>query len=78
SASGYLNARAMVNTTQAYPDTGITTITRDNSQTNAHSFTFYSTNVDAGTYTVKIQWQSPTGTQANVEDRTITVIALPA
>jgi molybdopterin-binding protein len=78
SASGYLNVRAMVNTTQAYPTNGTTTITRDNTVAASYSFTFYCTEIPAGTYTVAMQWQTPTGTQANVEDRTLTIIALPA
>jgi molybdopterin-binding protein len=78
SASGYLNVRAMVNTTQAYPTNGTTTITRDNTVAASYSFTFYCTELPPGTYTVAMQWQTPTGTQANVEDRTLTVIALPA
>lgn len=78
SASGYLNVRAMVNTTQAYPTNGTTTITRDNTVAASYSFTFYSTDIPAGTYTVTMQWQTPTGTQATVEDRTLTIIALPA
>ncbi len=78
SASGYLNVRAMVNTTQAFPNAGVTTITRDNTATTSYSFTFYLTGVSAGFYPIKMQWQTPTGTQANVEDRTLTVVAFPA
>ncbi len=79
SASGFLDVRVMINnSTQAYPDTGVTTITRDNTQTTSYSFTFYLPNVSAGTQLVTVQWQTPTGTQANVEDRTLTVTAFPA
>ena len=75
----WLVVRAMIDTTQAFPNTGITTLTREAGAGNsACSFSFYSTNVPAGAHTVTIQWASWTGTEAILEDRTMTVIALPA
>jgi hypothetical protein len=76
----YLLVQALVNSTIAYPGTGalitLTTVTATNA--GSYSYIFSLPNVGAGYYTVKIQWLSWTGTMGYVEDRTLTVMALPA
>lgn len=76
SASPYIWVQAYVNTTKAYPDTE-TTAFLGSTDSYIYSFTFYKTEVVAGTHTVKIKWKVSSDT-ARVRDRTLTVIALPA
>lgn len=78
-ASGnYLYARAMVNSTQAEPVSDYIILT-GSTVWSTHSITFYSQNVGPGNYTIKIQWRVWVGTSSGeVQDRTLTVIALPS
>jgi len=78
-ASGnYLYAIAMVNSTQAEPVSDYIILT-GSTVWSTHSITFYSQNVSPGTYTIKIQWKVWVNTSSGeVQDRTLTVIALPA
>lgn len=77
-ASGnYLYMRAMVNTTQAYPTSNYIFVT-ETTYWQAYSFTFYRI-FDPGTYTIKIQWRVYVDTSSGqVDERTLTVIGLPA
>lgn len=76
----YLLVQALVNSTVAYPGAGalltLTTVTSTNA--GSYSYIFSLPNVSAGYYTVKIQWLSFGGTMGYVQDRTLTVMALPA
>jgi len=80
SGGDYLLVQALVNSTVAYPGAGalltLTTVTSTNA--GSYSYTFSLPNVSAGYCTVKIQWLSFGGTMGYVEDRTLTVMALPA
>jgi len=68
--------RAMVNTTQADPVSSYIFLT-EITQWGAQSCTFY-LSVGAGTHTVTIQWRMFVGTTTGqVDERTLTVIALP-
>ena len=70
--------RAMVNTTRAQPDSSWIIIT-GSPDYSSHSYTFVYPNVTAGTYTVKIQWRVyQASTIGYVDERTLTVIALPS
>lgn len=71
--------RAMVDSMQAYPSTVLVVLSRVTEPNfSTGSFIFCRMDVDAGTYTIKIQWESWTGIAAHVSDRTMIVIALPA
>ena len=80
-----LYVRAMVNTTQANPVSDYLIFTTSSRFSGpgepayeSHSYTFYNPNVVAGTYPVKIQWRLWSGTTVgHVNERTLTVIALP-
>jgi hypothetical protein len=68
--------RAMINTTQANPNSDYIFIT-EITQWSAQSGTFY-LSVDAGIHTVSMQWRMFEGTTTGqVDERTLTVIALP-
>jgi hypothetical protein len=77
SPNEYLVARALVNSTDAYPETGISLVAPD-CRYAAHSYIFYLPNVSAGHYTVKIQWHTVYGGTVVIRDRTLIVLALPA
>ena len=80
-AGDELYVRALVNSTVANPDSGsdILFTTAGFSQHGSYAVNFYLKNVDAGAYTVKIQWKEQNGAVlANMGDRTLHVIALPA
>jgi hypothetical protein len=73
--------RALVNSTEAFPGYIFTTV--DDTTAQIYGYTFYSPNVESGTYTVKIQWHTlqniPSYTQTIFAYyRTLTVIAMPA
>jgi molybdopterin-binding protein len=75
-SGNYLYMRAMVNSTAAYPVSDYIFVT-SNTYWNAHSFNFYQS-VTAGTYTVKMQWRTFLGSSTgSIDERTLTVIALP-
>lgn len=77
-ASDWLLVRAYVNSTLASPNSAIFTgaVTSD---AGSYSVIFYMPNVNAGTYTVKIQWSVMYGgTTGEAAQRTLSVIALPA
>jgi hypothetical protein len=68
--------RALVNTTQAYPLGSYIIITEQVAHA-TKSFTFYRS-AAAGNYTVSIQWRTYLNTSpATIDERTLTVIALP-
>ena len=68
--------RAMVGRIQAHPDSDYIFIT-ESTYWSAHSCTFYRS-VFTGTHTVEIQWRVFTGTTTGrLDERTLTVIALP-
>jgi hypothetical protein len=76
-----LYVRALVNSTVANPDSGslIMFTTAGESQHGSYAVNFYLEDVDAGTYTVKIQWSERLGANlAHMGDRTLHVVALPA
>jgi hypothetical protein len=80
-AGDSLFVRALVDSTVANPDSGSLTLftTAGASQHGSYAVNFYLEDVDAGTYTVKIQWSELQGAQlAHMGDRTLHVIALPA
>lgn len=68
--------RAIIDSTQANPSTGVT-LTRS-PEWASYSYTFYSSGVSSGTHTVKIQWKlhDELGS-GQVTLRTLAVIALP-
>jgi hypothetical protein len=80
-AGDELYVRALVNSTVANPNSGSLTLftTAGESQHGSYAVNFYLENVDAGAYTVKIQWSERLGASlAHMGDRTLHVIALPA
>lgn len=80
-AGDALFVRALVDSTVANPNGGsqILFTTASEAQHGSYALTFYLDNVEAGTYTVKIQWSEMLGAnQAHMGDRTLNVIALPA
>jgi hypothetical protein len=80
-AGDSLYARALVGSTVANPNSGsqILLTTAGSSQHGSYAINFYLENVDAGTYTIKMQWSEMLGANfAHVADRTLNVIALPA
>lgn len=80
-AGDSLYVRALVDATVANPNSGsqILFTTAGSSQHGSYAVNFYLENVDAGTYTVKIQWSEMLGANfAHVADRVLNVIALPA
>jgi hypothetical protein len=80
-AGDELYVRALVNSTVANPDSGsdILFTAAGFSQHGSYAVNFYLENVDAGAYTVKIQWKEQNGAVlAHMGDRTLHVIALPA
>jgi hypothetical protein len=80
-AGDSLYVRALVNSTVANPDSGSLTLftTAGESQHGSYAVNFYLENVEAGAYTVKIQWTEQLGASlAHMGDRTLHVIALPA
>jgi hypothetical protein len=76
----YLMVQARINSTLlAYPDTGNVYITRQTSaESGSSSFNFYRPDVSAGTYTITIEWKVWFTGTGRVNDRTLTVMALPA
>lgn len=71
-----ISARALVGTKEAYPS--IVSLTpRDRVSYGSYTRIFFSENVAAGTYIVKMQW-GVDGSEGYVCLRTLTVIALPA
>ncbi|MCW3997097.1 MAG: hypothetical protein NWF10_00820 [Candidatus Bathyarchaeota archaeon] len=80
-AGDSLFVRALVDSTVANPNGGsqILFTTAGESQHGSYAVNFYLENVEAGTYTVKIQWSEMLGANnAHMADRTLNVIALPA
>jgi len=80
-AGDSLFVRALVDSTAANPNSGslVLLTTAGSSQHGSYAINFYLEDVDAGTYTVKIQWSELLGAQmAHIADRTLNVIALPA
>ena len=80
-AGDSLFVRALVDSTVANPNGGsqILFTTAGESQHGSYAVNFYLQNVEAGTYTVKIQWSEMLGANlAHMADRTLNVIALPA
>ena len=80
-AGDELYVRALVNSTVANPNSGSLTLftTAGESQHGSYAVNFYLEDVDAGAYTVKIQWSERLGASlAHMGDRTLHVIALPA
>jgi hypothetical protein len=80
-AGDALFVRALVDSTVANPNGGsqILFTTASESQHGSYAVNFYLENVEAGTYTVKIQWSEMLGAnQAHMADRTLNVVALPA
>ena len=80
-AGDSLYVRALVNSTVANPNSGsqILFTTAGSSQHGSYAINFYLENVDAGTYTIKMQWSQMLGANfAHVADRVLNVIALPA
>jgi len=80
-ASGnYLMVQARINSTLlAYPDDGNLFLTRQtDAGSGSYSFIFYYPNVSAGTYTIRIEWKVWFAGTGHVNDRTLTVMALPA
>lgn len=71
-----INAKALVGVKEAYPSI-VSLVPRDAVDYGSYSRIFFSENVAAGTYIVKIQW-SVDGSEGYVCLRTLTVIALPA
>lgn len=68
--------RAIVDSTEANPSTGI--IFTKSTNWEGRSFTFFSSNVAAGTHTVKIQWKlyDELGS-GRVQGRTLIITSLP-
>jgi len=80
-AGDSLFVRALVDSTVANPNSGAMVLftTAGSSQHGSYAINFYLEDVDAGTYTVKIQWSELLGAQlAHMADRTLNIIALPA
>lgn len=80
-AGDELYVRALVNSTVANPDSGsdILFTAAGFSQHGSYAVNFYLENVDAGAYTVKIQWKEQNGAVlAHMADRTLHIIAFPA
>ena len=80
-AGDSLYVRILVNSTVANPDSGsqILFTTAGASQHGSYAINFYLEDVDAGAYTIKIQWSEILGANlAHMGDRTLNVIALPA
>ena len=80
-AGDSLYVRALVNSTVANPDSGamILLTTAGSSQHGSYAVNFYLKDVDAGVYTVKMQWSEILGASlSHMGDRTLMVIALPA
>jgi len=76
-ASGATYMRAMVNTTQAFPNSTSVRLTSEYGWS-SYAHVFYKS-VDTGTYTVKMEWRvRDSGDDGRVGDRTLNVIALPA
>ena len=79
-ASGnYLMVQARINSTLlAYPNTGNVYLTRQtNTESGSSSFNFYRPDVSAGTYTITIEWKVWSAGTGRINDRTLTVMALP-
>lgn len=76
----YIFVRALVNTDVAEPIEGALLTPNIPTINNWASYTynFYKSNINAGTYTVKIQWLISGSGTGYVRERTLTVIALPA
>jgi len=73
----YMYWRAMVDAKIAYPDDYYIRIT-NTEDAHTYSYTFYSPQVVAGTHTITIRWRVfQAATTAWVDERTLTVIALP-
>jgi hypothetical protein len=80
-AGDSLFIRALVDSTVANPNGGsqILFTTASEAQHGSYAVNFHLENVEAGTYTVKIQWSEMLGANlAHMADRTLNVIALPA
>ena len=80
-AGDELYVRALVNSVVANPNSGSLTLftTAGSSQHGSYAVNFYLENVDAGAYTVKVQWMERLGANlAHMGDRTLNIIALPA
>jgi len=80
-AGDSLFVRALVNSVVANPNSGslILLTAAGSSQHGSYAINFYLEDVDAGTYTIKIQWSELLGANfAHIADRTLNVIALPA
>jgi hypothetical protein len=80
-AGDEIYVRALVNSTVANPNSGSLTLftTAGESQHGSYAVNFYLEDVDAGAYTVRIQWSERLGASfAHMGDRTLHVIALPA
>jgi hypothetical protein len=78
-AGHYLMVQARINSTLlAYPDGGNLYLTKQaKTEASSYSFNFYRPNVSAGTYTITIEWRMYTVGEGSVNDRTLTVMALP-
>ena len=80
-AGDELYVRALVNSTVANPNSGswLLFTTAGESQHGSYAVNFYLEDVDAGAYTVRIQWSERLGASyAHMGDRTLHVLALPA
>ena len=80
-AGDELYVRALVDSTVANPNSGSLVLftTAGESQHGSYAVNFYLENVQAGDYTVKMQWSEILGASlAHMGDRTLHVIALPA
>ena len=75
SANGRLYLRILVDGAEAQPG-GIMFTSRTENY-NSHSFSFYRTNIPAGTHTINVQWKSevPSPEFVFVFDRTLSIIA---
>ncbi len=72
--------QAMVNSIVANPSGGLIVLSSSGvGQRGANSFTFYLSDISAGTYKIQIQWTMVTGmNEGHISERTLNVIALPA
>ncbi len=75
----YLMVQARINSSMlAYPHAENVYLTRQtNTYSSSNSFTFYRPDVSAGTYTITIEWKVWFAGTARINDRTLTVMALP-
>jgi len=74
----FIRVRAKVGPSDAYPGSAGIPLTDQTSMWWSYSYVFYLPNVNAGVYTVRIQWRVATSASAgNVAERTLSVIALP-